>query len=280
LSYKYEGVSNPFMDPKSLVILLSFIFSSAYAGESKFSSTEFSYDLKNIGVKRSDSSKEIIAKVEKRLKGFKVKGEQKKYAVYYIDTEDRELKQNNLIFRIRPNLTQPKKSTFTIKVRSAFEADLMVLDAQNFDEVKFEIDRKGSGKSYSVSYVVKSNFMKEIEKVKKNAFLDFLRKNYPVIFQILSKNTDPDSLGIPKKVIRKKYSLKYRAGGIPALEDTEFDFEVWFFKQKTLSSLSFKVNTSDVHHFTKAYSDLEKKLSKRKLFQKKIISKTETYWKD
>ena len=164
--------------------------------------------------------------------------------ITYIDTPDRQLGENSLIIRVREDLSKPKKSKITVKLRADSPKDFGDLKKYR----KAEIDIVNGKKYYSASYDIRYNPEDiDVRKVDVAAVMDLIEKKNPEAWSIVGPLLKPCRDRIKQTIVMLGLYWKGRVTEVPGL--VWADYTIWSPYYKTpsifMASLSFKGASSD-----------------------------------
>ncbi len=242
------------------------------ASEETFSEIEYHFILKNM-VEVGDAVETLPQEVVDQLHIFEFGSKPKHYRVMYVDTKDRVLRRENMILRVRANVKKPKKSKVTVKSRSNDAATLV-----DIPDGEYEIDVSGTKNTYSASLDIKySKEELDDNSLTTAILLDFIQQKNPDVLQYLAPIQDNSEATIPGVVDRFQFEghLKDR----PAVEDIEFDFEMWIFDTgQYLTELAFKGEMKDKATLDALYSEVQEFLTQQDILNPEQFSKTQFYF--
>ncbi|MCL1047188.1 hypothetical protein Q4601_11110 [Shewanella sp. 1_MG-2023] len=175
--------------------------------------------------------------------------------VTYIDTPNRAFKAKSINIRVREDLSKPRKSKITVKLRAA--------DPQSFGDVsnyrKAEIDYTEGKAAYSVSYDIPySPADIDVKNVDMEAVFAILKRN-TAMWEIVGDIYEANKADLIQTMVMRTHGWEGTVKD-KRFDDVEVDFQVWtpYYRKPRISfnEFSFKGHVKDKARLEEMYQHL------------------------
>ncbi len=227
----------------SLLLTTFFVFPAWALDVSHFTETEYGFNIQEPDSMNIAPSS-LSGQREKLYNFINFEPGHDEKLVTYLDTPNRDLNKNALIIRVREDLTSPKKTKITVKLRA--ESPEAFGDISKYR--KAEIDIVGGEKKYSVSWDIGYNPNDfDVRRVDVPAILERIKQKNPEAWSAVESRLDGKTDEIQQTMVMRSLYWEGPITKIPG--SVEADYSIWspYYKKPAVAftSISFKGKTKD-----------------------------------